>query len=57
MSLPSFEGKEKVHVTDYLIGADQKIPDWLAKTTFLGKAESEIMSGIKPWFGDVAKHK
>lgn len=31
------EGMERVHMTDYLTGVDQKIPDWLIKVTFLVK--------------------
>ena len=30
-------GMERVCVTNHLIGADQKVPDWLVKTTFLEK--------------------
>ena len=44
-------GNRKAHVTDYLTGADQKIPDWPTKITFLGKAETKIRSGIKSRFG------
>lgn len=44
---------EKVHVTDYLIDADQKIPDWLVNTTFLGEVEIAIRLGIKPRFTDL----
>lgn len=29
-------------MTDYLIGEDQKIPAWLIKITFLGKAGTAI---------------
>ena len=28
-----------VCVTDYLIGADQKIPDWPVKTAYLGEVK------------------
>lgn len=35
------------HMTDYLTGADQEIPGWLIKITFLGKEEIAIRSGIK----------
>ena len=45
------------HVTHDLNGIDQKISDFLVKTTFLGKAENAIVVGIKPWFSDVARHK
>ena len=55
--LSSFVGKERDPVTDYLIGADQKIPDLTyisVKTVFLGEAETAIRLGIKPRFGDLA---
>ena len=39
-------GMEKAPVTDYLIGADQKIPDWLTKITFWGKVKIAIKSGF-----------
>lgn len=36
----SFYGeRERNHVTDYFIGIDQTIPDWLVKITFLGGAK------------------
>ena len=38
-------------VTDYLIGADPKIPAWLIKITFLGNVETVIRSGNKSRFG------
>ena len=38
-------------MTDYLIGVDQKIPDWLMKRVFLGEVEAAIRSGIKSRFG------
>ena len=37
------------HIT--LLVHDQKIPDWLSKTTFLEEAETAIRSGIKSRFG------
>ena len=37
--------------TDYLIGVDQKIPDWLMTRVFLGEVEAAIRSGIKSRFG------
>lgn len=40
-------------MADYLIGANQKIPDSPMKTTFPGKSETAIRLGSKPWFGDV----
>lgn len=42
-----YEGIERPRVTDYLIGVDQKIPDWLMKIRFLGEAETASRSGIK----------
>jgi len=44
---------ERVCVADYLIGADQKIPDWSVNTPFPGKVETVIRLGIKSWFGDL----
>ena len=44
-------GMERACVTDYLLGADQKIPDWLIKILFLGEAETAIRSSIKTRFG------
>ena len=38
-------------MTDYLLGADQKIPDWLIRVTFLGKVETASKSSIKSRFG------
>lgn len=38
------------YMTNYLIGADWKIPNWLIKNTFLGKAEATISLGIKSKF-------
>ena len=40
-------------MVDGLVGADQKITDWLLKTPFLEKLESVIRLGIKLQFGDV----
>ena len=44
---------EKAHRTDYLLGANQKIPIQLAKITFLGKVEtaskSSVVSRIGVW--------
>ena len=46
---------KKAHLTDYLIGVDQKIPDWLIKMTFLDKIETVIRSWalaqVTPFFG------
>ena len=42
---------ERAQETDYLLGTDQKIPDWLIKTTFLGKVKTTGRSGITSRFG------
>lgn len=47
-------GHGKGHVTDYLIGADQKIPDGLVKTAFLGEFKPAIRLDMKPQFGGFA---
>ena len=44
---------EKGYVADYLILADQRIPNWLVKTTFWGEIESATRLGIKFQFDDV----
>lgn len=33
---------ERAPMTDYLIGTDQKIPDWLIKFTLLGKSKLQL---------------
>ena len=38
-------------MTYYLIGADQKILNWLIKITFLVKVETAVKLGIKSRFG------
>ena len=38
-------------MTDDLLGASQKIPNWLAKIAFLGKLETASKSSIKSRFG------
>ena len=38
---------------DYLTDADQEIPDWPVKITFLGKVKPAIRLDIKPNFGDM----
>ena len=40
-------------MADYLISADQEIPDWPVKTTFLGEVVTAIRLAIKSWFADV----
>ena len=42
---------ERTHMTDDLLGASQKIPNWLAKIAFLGKLETASKSSIKSRFG------
>ena len=37
-------------MTDYLVGANQKIPDWVIKITFWGKVEIAGKSGFKSSF-------
>ena len=44
------EVAERSHLTAYLIGADQKIPNRLIKITFLGKVETAIKLDIKSVF-------
>ena len=44
-------GTEWASVTEYIIGADQKIPEWFIRITFLGKVKTTIKSGIKSRFG------
>lgn len=39
------------HITDYFIGVDKKIPNWLIKIVSRGEVETAIRSGIKSWFG------
>ena len=38
---------ERSHMIDYLTGADQEIPNWLIKITFLGKDKIAARSDIK----------
>ena len=40
----------RAHVTDHLIGAEQKIPCRHVKTKFLGDVDTPIKLGTKPWF-------
>lgn len=44
-------GMESAYVADYLIGADQQIPNCLVKATFLREVVTVIRLGIKPWAG------
>lgn len=41
---------ERIHVTDYLIGVDEQIPDLLIKITFLVKVKTAVRLGIKSRF-------
>lgn len=41
---------ERIHVTDYLIGVDQQIPDSLIEITFLVKVKTAVRLGIKSRF-------
>ena len=54
INLIFLRGKGRVCVADYLIEAIQKVPNWLAKTTFLEEVERVIRLGMKTWFGDVS---
>lgn len=38
---------DRAHATDYFIGVDQKVPDWVVGITFLGKVKTEVRPGIK----------
>ena len=40
-------GTEWASVTEYIIGADQNIPEWFIRITFLGKVKTTIKSGIR----------
>ena len=40
-------------MTGDLIGADQKIPDWPGKTTFLREFGTAVREGSKLSFGDL----
>lgn len=44
-------GTEWASVTEYIIGADQKIPEWFTRITFLGKVKTAMKSGIMSRFG------
>ena len=48
---------ERAQEADYLQGADQKIPNWLIKTTFLGKVEAIVRSGTTLRFGIIGFSK
>lgn len=43
-------------MTDYLIGADWKIPNWLMKMILIGEAETPIRSVIKSRFDILGFH-
>lgn len=38
-------------MTDYLLDADQKIPNWLIKIAFMTKIKTVSKSGIKSRYG------
>lgn len=42
---------ERTHVTDHLIRAGQKTPNWPIEMTYLGEAEIAVRSNIKSRFG------
>lgn len=44
-------GMERSQVTDDLTGADQKIPGWLIKITFLGESKTSVRSSVQAGFG------
>lgn len=41
---------ERNHLTHNLIAADQTVPDWLIKITFLREVETVVRSNIKSGF-------
>ena len=50
--LPLGSREDKIlHRTDYLTGADQNIPNWSIKMTYLKEAEIAVRSNIKSRFG------
>ena len=46
-------GARRARKTDDLIGADQKIPNWLARITFPRKVKTTVRPGMKAGFGIV----
>lgn len=44
-------GMERASVTDYLIGGNHKIPDWLIMITFLVKVEAAVLLETKSRVG------
>lgn len=46
-------GDRKDHVTDYLTGTDQEVPNWWVKIPLLVKAETAVGLGIKSGFGNM----
>ena len=48
---------EKSQETDHLKDADYKIPDFLIKTTFLGKVKATVRSGVTPRVGIMGFNK
>lgn len=48
--------REEAQVTGYLIGADQKMPDWL-RPHVGGGGETAVTFSSKLWFGDLTGPK
>ena len=49
--LSFLQGMERAHMTNDLVSADQKVPDWVMKITFPVNVKIAIMLGIKSRFG------
>lgn len=43
-------GTEWASATEHIIGADQKIPEWFIRITFLGRVKTTVKSGVKSRF-------
>ena len=43
--------QERPHMIDYLIGADQKVPNWVIKMMFLEKRGTDVEADSKSRFG------
>lgn len=44
-------GTEWASAAEHIIGADQKIPEWFIRITFLETVKTTVKSGIKSRFG------
>ena len=44
-------GTEWASAAEHIIGADQKIPEWFIRITFLERVKTTVKSGIKSRFG------